>query len=286
MLSKMNVQDIIDTLQLDDVDSEYHALRDPNGKQHIENLAIIFTGAYNNGIPCFPANYTPYEVLDINIQYTAVLKSDWRNHFPNVVMMQRNVSVQKSTLQRFLLTRNKKKNAGMTTSSSSHVTPTSYKKNDCSSTSAEEYDSYIKFNEDSVSAARIINTTVAHNDAAMSEYVLDMSDVNTCGYATLYHSDKSSLGVDFNLDETIIDNRTFKGKAGTHLWRVFREIDIAGKLKVEEGDFVVVLGVKNQKIIVEDPIKHSELKCKIRTFLVDPTYFYTADLIHLSPEST
>ena len=286
MLSKMDVNDIINALHFEDADSEYHALRDPNGKQHIESLAIIFTGSYNNGKPCFQANFTPYDLVDSNVHYTAVLKSNWRKMFPNIVMMQRNVSIQKSTLQRFLLTRNKKTPPGMSTSSSSHVTPISNKNDDCSRTSAEDYNSYIQFNEDSISTARNLNATNTQNNAAMSEYVLDTSDISACGFAMLHCADEASVGVDFNLDETIKDNRTFKGKVGTQAWRVFKEINIAGKLKVDEGDYVIVLGVKNLKIIVEDPITLSESKSKIRTFFVDPLYFYAADLLHLSPEST
>jgi hypothetical protein len=174
----------------------------------------------------------------------------------------------------------------MSTSSSSYVTPIPLKSNDCSRTSADEYNSYIAFNDKSISTANNFNNTNTQNDAAMNEYELDTSDMNACGYAMLHHAGRTAVGVDFNLDETIRVNRTFRAKAGTHKWRVFREIDILGKLKVDEGDYVVVLGVKNLKIIVEDPIHLCELKTKIRTFLVDPAYFYTADLLHLSPEST
>ena len=286
MLLKMDVNEIIEALHFDDPESEYDGLRDPHGKQHIEGLAIIFTGSYNDNKPCFPANYTPYDLLDTNVEYTAVLKINWQKMFPDIVMMQRTACIQKSTLQKFLLTRNKKKPAGMSISSSSYVTPISHKNDDRSRTSAEDYNAYIKFTENSVLTAQNMNATNTQNDAAMSEYALDTSDLNSCGYAMLHHADNTSVGVDFNLDETVKNNRTFRAKAGTHRWRVFREIDIVGKLKVDEGDYVVVLGIKNLKIIVEDPIHLSELKSKIRTFLVDPAYFYTADLLHLSPEST
>ena len=84
-------------------------------------------------------------------------------------------------------------------------------------------------------------------DDVISGYVLDTTDVDACGNAMIYCKDKLALEMEFNLDATVSIDRTFKGKAGTHQWRVYKEIDIVGKLYVEEGDYVVVLGTKNTK---------------------------------------
>lgn len=39
-------------------------LRDTEGKQHVEGLAIIFAGSYNNGNSFFPGKCTPNETVD------------------------------------------------------------------------------------------------------------------------------------------------------------------------------------------------------------------------------
>ena len=154
IISRMDAREIVMALRFDDPDSEYHALRDATGKQHIEGLAIIFSGAYNKGIPCFPPNLTPYDMLDTNVEYTAILKENWRQMFPTIVMMQRNNCIQKSTLDIFLLLRSKKKYADVSvSSSSSYVTPNAIKDSSCSSTSIKEFDSYIKSNEEVMHSA-------------------------------------------------------------------------------------------------------------------------------------
>jgi hypothetical protein len=294
MLSNVNVHEILEALHLDDPESEYHALRDANGKQHIEGLAIIFSGSYSNGIPCFPPNLTPYEIVDTRMVYTAVLKNNWRNAFPTIVMMQRNDKIPNSSLDRFLLL-NSKKNKNMhashfTTPNSDRSYTSSSANNSSSSASSsssiEDYDSYIKTNEEIITHARHLSASSSQRSAVMNEYVIDMSNANECGYALITEIDNSSHGITFNLHATMKDDRSFNGKVGSHQWKVFKEMNIIGKLHVVEGNYVVVLGIRNEKIHVEDPSHPPESISKIRTFLVDPVYFLFADLTHLSPEST
>ena len=288
MLSIMNVKEITEALHLEDPESDYHALRDANGKQHIEGLAIIFSGSYNHGIPCFPPHMTPYEIVDTRMVYSAVLKNKWRDAFPTVVMMQRNDKIPKSSLDRFLLSNSKKINNNM--HASHFTTPNSDRSNSSScasgSLSIEDYNSYIQTNEEIITHARQLNASSSQLSAIMNEYIIDMSTANECGYALITEIDNSSHGITFNLHATMKDSRSFNGKVGSHQWKVFKEMNIIGKLHVSEGNYVVVLGIRNKKIHVEDPSHPTESFSKIRTFLVDPEYFFFADSIHLSPEST
>lgn len=288
MLSSMNVKEITEALHLEDPESDYHALRDANGKQHIEGLAIIFSGSYSHGIPCFPPHMTPYEIVDTRMVYSAVLKKNWRDAFPTVVMMQRNDKIPKSSMDRFLLSNSKKKNNNM--HASHFTTPKSDRYNSsssaCNSSSIEDYDLYIETNDEIITHARHLSASKLQISAVMNEYVIDMSTANECGYALLTEIDNSSHGITFNLHATMKGDRSFNGNVGSHRWKVFKEMNIVGKLHVSEGNYVVVLGIRNKKIHVEDPSHPTESISKIRTFLVDPEYFFFTDLSHLSPEST
>ena len=118
------------------------------------------------------------------------------------------------------------------------------------SSSIEDYDSYIKTNEEAITHARHLSASKSQLSAIMNEYVIDMSTANECGYALITEIDNSSHSITFNLHATMKDNRSFNGKVGSHQWKVFKEMNIRGKLHVSEGNYVVVLGIRNNKIHV------------------------------------
>lgn len=284
LLSEVQGKDIEQLLKLDDPESQYRSLRDSDGKQHVEGLAIIFTGAYNNGIPCFSENYIPYDIVDKQFEYIATLKDNWRQKFPNVVMMQQSSKIDKSVLDRFLLRHSKKSTISvqLSSSSSSYSTPVSFKENyNISDTSVDDFDAYVDSTQKTLNTARILSPYDLHNETVMNEYELDMEITSECGNALICQSDSTSIEVEFNLDD-----RTFKGKRGTHKWKIFEEINIVGKIHAVEGDYLIVIGVRNNLVIVEDPCYDKDTSAKIRTFLLHSRYFKVVDLIHLSPEST
>lgn len=120
----------------------------------------------------------------------------------------------------------------------------------------------------------------------MNEYQLDMTITNMCGNAIIRQSDNSTIESEFNLHDTMMNNRSFKGERGTHKWRVYKDFDMINKLSAVEGDYLIVIGVRNNLVIVDDPSHDKNTSVKIRTFLLDPLYFEVIDLIHLSSEST
>lgn len=113
--------DIVKAMKLDDKQSMYSGLKEPNGKHVYDCLAIMFSGAYNHGVVPFKEEYTPYTLTKEDMIYLATIKDNWRAHFPTVVMMQRNTSIQKSLLERFLTSNSKR----VTTSSSSSASSSS-----------------------------------------------------------------------------------------------------------------------------------------------------------------
>ena len=93
LLSTLPILDIRIALNFDDPDSLYGGLKDTKGKSVAECLSIIFSGAYNKGVPCFKEEYIPYSLVYDNLEYTAILKDDWKHFFPTIIMMQRNVTI-------------------------------------------------------------------------------------------------------------------------------------------------------------------------------------------------
>ena len=98
--------------------SNYSGIKD--GKFWAERLGIIFSGAYNNGIPCFKDERCPCTVVEKNFQFVALRKENWRECFPSVVMMQDNTSnIPDSHLPTFLIAKKKSSSASSTSFSSS-----------------------------------------------------------------------------------------------------------------------------------------------------------------------
>lgn len=90
-------------LEFHDVESKYKGSRYVNSKQMFENVAIIFSGSYNRGETCIDESQTPYVMTEVDGDYTVAAKDNWQKHFPTVVMLQRNIKITKSVLDKFLI---------------------------------------------------------------------------------------------------------------------------------------------------------------------------------------
>ena len=90
-------------LKFDDAESKYKGIKGVNSKQHTENFSIIFSRSYNGGENCIGEACTPYVIAEDNGDFVASAKENWERHFPTVVMLQRNMKVTQSTLEKFLL---------------------------------------------------------------------------------------------------------------------------------------------------------------------------------------
>ena len=65
-----------------------------------------------------------------------------------------------------------------------------------------------------------------------------------------------------NLYSASEQNRKFACEAGTHQWRLFKSIEKEGVFSINRGDHVVVLVIRMDKVIIEDP-NHSIYSSKI-----------------------
>ena len=120
----------------------------------------------------------------------------------------------------------------------------------------------------------------------IDEYNLDCVWCNTIGHAIVKQSDSTIIEMEFNVEETVKVIRKFVGDAGTHQWKLYKSVAKVGAFDVKEGDYVVVLGIRRDKVIMEDP-NHSIFSSKsegIKTYLIPPEHFFPQDM-HLSPES-
>jgi hypothetical protein len=107
LLSTLPLCDIRSALSFEDPESQFIGLKDTKGKATAECLSIIFSGAYNKGVPCFTEECTLYDVVYENFEYTAVVKLDWKLYFFTIIMFHRSTKVGKSLLERFCMTNNR-----------------------------------------------------------------------------------------------------------------------------------------------------------------------------------
>jgi hypothetical protein len=288
-------------LQLDDEESKYSKFREINGIKHHEQFAIIFSGAYNSGVSCIPEALTPYTLTVENNDYTATAKENWRKHFPNIVMMQRNSKIDKSIYERFLIgkARHSTSSASSSTSSSSSnslMTPKSTKgtASHYSSPSTnndshrhDSFESFMSVNEPNKEKSKTEKNTEEMNNILINEYVMN-DNSNRSGITKIVMKDNSVMDLEFNMDGTIENPRIFKGNNGTHRWMAYKELIVPNKLKILVGDYVVVLGITSKrKIHIEDPTYYTtdDTSGDMRTFSVDSNIFAKVDIHRLSPES-
>lgn len=287
LITTIPLNEIRKLLKFDERDSDYNGLKD--GKHYIDCLAIIFSGSYNKGIPCFNEESTPYIIVKENLEYTAVLKDNWSVCFPSVVMMQRNINVLKSTLDRFLISnfKNSSKASKTSSSTSSYVTPIHKNEEQCfNEENSISFTSYINSTDDTLTLASYLSISQQQDTASMNEYSLDCQLTNSIGNAIVKKKDSTVIEFEFNVDETSKVNRKFVGVTGTHEWKIFSSLQKVGAFTITEGDYVVVLGIKRDKVHIQDPT-HSVNSCTtemIKTFLLPTEHFFPSDM-HLTPES-
>lgn len=294
LMSSIPPKEIQKIMKFESNESEYNGLKD--GKNYIDCLAIIFSGAYNKGTPCFNEECTPYLILKDNLEYTAVLKENWTVFFPSIVMMQRNTNVLKSTLERFLISKYKSSSklsnissssSSTSSSSSSYVTPIQKtEEQNFNEENLNKFTSYITSTDNTLKEANYLSIAQQQNTASMNEYNLDCQFSNAIGNAIVKRSDSTVIEFEFNVVDTSKLSRRFVGVSGTHEWKIFKSFEKLGAFSVVEGDYVVVLGIRGDTIHIQDPTYSgsSSNSEKIRTFLIPTDNFFPSDM-HLTPES-
>jgi hypothetical protein len=293
LMSTLPSSDIKNAMRFDDPEASFTGLKEMKGKSTAECLSIIFSGAYNQGTPCFTEEYTPYDLVYDNLEYTAILKHDWKRYFPSIVIMQRNVKIGRSLLERFCTSTNKLTKSSSSSSSyvsASYVTPLPKCEEEIyNEENINDFTSYLKTSNDTLTNAKYISMSEHNNNAIMKEYCLDTRNkIDKVGTAMVIQSDLSMLEFDFNISLTVKQNRKFHGVTGTHEWKIYKSVEKVGVISLAVGDYVVVLGIERDRVHIQDPNydKDTHLSDKIKSFVLNPDNFYVPDVnLHASPES-
>ena len=170
---------------------------------------------------------------------------------------------------------------------SKSVTPISKKEEEIFiESNAENYSEYIHNSDRTIARAKILSAAAKQNEKIIDEYNLDCLRCSTIGRATVKQSDSTTIEIEFNVEETVKVNRRFVGDAGTHQWQLFQSVTKDGAFEINEEDYVVVLGILRDKVIMEVPnhVPSTSESKKIKTYLISSEYFFPQDM-HLSPES-
>jgi hypothetical protein len=67
----------------------------------------------------------------------------------------------------------------------------------------------------------------------------------------------------------LLERRNFKGERGTHMWKAYEVINIVDKKHADDKKhaYLIVTGVRNKKVVVEDPTYDTNVSSKIRTYV-------------------
>ena len=69
LMENIGIEDITKLMKFTEKDSKYTGIR-KDCKSWAERLSIIFTGAYNHGIPCFPEEHNPCLLVENNFGFS------------------------------------------------------------------------------------------------------------------------------------------------------------------------------------------------------------------------
>ena len=128
LLSAIKTSELVRLLDFDSPDSSYCSPRDQarGGRQHIESLAVIFSGSQNKGVSYCSEDHNPFRTESEgrksgkgSARPAVSLKDDWINHFPSMATLEAYTTIPSYLFVRGFL----KKTKGLpsqTPTSSSH----------------------------------------------------------------------------------------------------------------------------------------------------------------------
>lgn len=96
-LSGIKISELVRLLDFGSPDSSYCSARDQarGGRQHIESLAVIFSGSQNKGVSYCSEDHNPFRTESGGhksgkgfARPVVCLKDDWTNHFPSMATLE------------------------------------------------------------------------------------------------------------------------------------------------------------------------------------------------------
>ena len=308
LLSKLTKVQMTTLLDLGSADSMHCSMRDParNGQQHVECLAVIFSGSQNGGKSYCDDTRNPFLVAqgeNVDHRGNPVHRVSWKEHFeahfPRLAELELNKAIPY-----YLFKRGFVKKSGM--SETPVATPISQSTSSSSSSSSFSAMSspipemgYHDFYEDNsasschfhdLDSTREKNSTkqLFASGEVTEHYVLDHIRSDNRGYCSLRIAGSSDLLMEFNLDETCSEMVTFDSLPGTHRWMLFKDI-VSGNVTIPAGDFVSVIAIHdNEKVTCcLEAITPSDVlqKNTPQLYKVKKDYFRIPELIYSSPIS-
>lgn len=253
-------------LDLGSEDSLYSTVKDAarNGQQHIECLAVIFSGSQNGGKSFCNDRQNPFLVRRescANERGTPVPRVSWKENyeafFPTLADLERNQEIPTHLFTRGFLKKTGKSATPKTSSSKSAASFSDTLSSTTTTTPLHEknlggndlFDNFSSTIRDLGDTPPMKTSKRLFENADVTDhYVLDQMQSGNRGYCSLLIPGTSPLAMEFNLDETCSEPVTFPCLPGTHRWMLYKDI-ATENIKVYAGFFVSIISIDiNKKI--------------------------------------
>ena len=274
LLADLSYIDLRDALKFEEADSQYCSVKDlaRSGQQHIEALAVIFSGSQNEGVSYCEDKYNPFNVASEGIKGSkgknVVLKKNWQMFFPTMVILQQS-NVPPHVLTRGFCKKSMKAIIATPTSSSSssssssftsstHLRPSSAVTNDFSDPppkgsqlgQCDLHEDYFSNANDALeidlTPEKLSSRQLFQTGDVTETYVIDRMVSHNKGYCSLIVTGSTPLVMEFNLDETCSEAKVFDSLPGTHRWMLYKDV-IRGELSIPRGRYVSITSVLSDR---------------------------------------
>lgn len=276
LLSALTNTKLLTLLDLDSADSSYCSLKDMHrhGQQHIECLAVIFSGSLNDGNYYFDDDRNPFHLqpegrshAGVNPSNTVAWKTDWARHFPTMSELESNASIPSYLFTRGFIKKTSRTPASASLSSSSSASASASSSSSIYNSSCdlimplplspflsndyeEDGDSnyHEVFNAESPTERQSSRSSFQSGDIT-EFYVLDRIKEENRGFCSILVAGSTPLEMEFNLDETCSTTRNFNCLPGTHRWLLCKDMT-KGDLTVPRGTHISITSIRaDMKVI-------------------------------------
>lgn len=310
LLSKLAKPQMTTLLDLGSKDSIYCSVRDiaREGQQHIDCLAVIFSGSQNSGKSYCSDAQNPFLVTegdDVDRKGNPIplvsWKEDFEAHFPRLAELEQNKAIPSYLFKRGFLRKAGASGTPIAILVSQSTSSSSSCSSSFSATSSpipeRRFDDLYEDNpSNSYNVHELDNTPekssssqqISAKGEITEHYVLDNIRSGNRGYCSLRIAGSSPLLMEFNLDETCSEVVTFSSLPGTHRWMLFKDI-VRGSVVIPAGGYLSITSIdSNQKVTCcVEAITPSDIlqRNSPQLYKVNRDYFRIPELVCSSPIS-